>query len=193
MKKLFAMVGLVLATASSAAAQTRWDSPFLTPPKPGPGVGVFLMDGAGGDLGALVTWIPTQTSWGLRIGLADTGDDISVFGGADVSGGITRSNSEFPFDMDWIFGIGASFGNFTVLSVPVGLTLGHTFVGQGASFTPYITPRLVLDALFDAPGDDVDLDLTADIGFDLRFRGPWKVRFGATLGDREAIALGMVF
>jgi hypothetical protein len=194
MRKLVVAAGLVLATASSTAAQIRWDSPFLVPPRPSQGVGIYLVDVAGGGIGALVTWIPTQTSWGLRVGIADAPrDKVGIYGGADVSGAITRSNREFPFDMDWVFGIGASFANYTVLSVPVGLTLGHTFTGQGATFTPYLTPRLVLDALFDAPGDDVELDFTVDLGFDLRLRSNWLVRFGATLSDRGAIAIGIVF
>jgi hypothetical protein len=194
MKKLLVVAGLVLSSASGLSAQTRWDSPFLTPPRPTAGYGLFLWDVYRGGLGALFTWIPTQTSWGLRVGIADApGDQVAFFGGGDVSGGITRSSSDFPFDMDWVFGIGISASDFVVLSVPVGLTLGHTFTGQGVTFTPYITPRLVFDALFDSPGDDTDLDFTADIGFDLRFRSNVTVRFGATLSDREALAIGVVF
>lgn len=194
MRKLVVVAGLLLSSASALSAQIRWDSPFLTPPRPTAGYGLFLVDVAGGGLGAMFTWIPTQTSWGLRLGIADAPrDQVGVFAGGDVSGGITRSNSEFPFDMDWVFGVGVSVADFVILSVPVGLTIGHTFTGQGVTFTPYITPRLVLDAIFDSPDDELDLDFTADIGFDLRFRSNFTVRFGATLADREALAIGVVF
>src|SRR5262245_60319044 len=124
MKKLTLIVGLLLVSASSVSAQVRWDSPFLTPPRPQPGVTAFMIDVAGGGLGGMITWIPTQTSWGLRFGLADEpGDEIGVFGGGDVSGAITRANRDFPFDMDWVFGLGLGISDFVVLSVPVGLTL----------------------------------------------------------------------
>jgi hypothetical protein len=194
MRKLLVVVGFVLSTASAASAQIRWDSPFLTPPRPTAGYGLFLVDVAGGGLGAMFTWIPTTTSWGLRLGIADAPrDQVGVFAGGDVSGAITRSNTEFPLDMDWVFGVGASVADFVVLSVPVGLTLGHTFTGQGVTFTPYLTPRLVLDAQFDTDDDNLNLDFTFDIGFDLRVRNDWTVRFGATLADREALAIGIVF
>ena len=194
MRKFLVVVGLLLSTATAVSAQIRWDSPFLTPPKPAAGYGLFLVDVAGGGLGGMFTWIPSNTSWGLRLGIADAPrDQVGVFAGGDVSGAITRANRDFPFDMDWVFGVGASVADFVVLSVPVGLTLGHTFTGQGVTFTPYLTPRLVLDAQFDAPDDELNLDFTLDLGIDLRFRSEWSVRFGATLTNRDALAIGIVF
>jgi hypothetical protein len=193
MKRVIGWVGLFLVCASSASAQVRWDSPFLVSPRPAPGVGIFLVDVAGGDIGALVRWQPTPTAWGLRIGLAEAPrDDVGVFFGGDVSGGITRASTDFPLDMDWVFGVGAGIADDVVVSLPIGLTLGHTFTGQGATFTPYLTPRLVLDAIFDGE-DDLDLDFAVDLGLDLRLRQNWMIRFGATFGDREAIAIGLVF
>jgi hypothetical protein len=56
----------------------------------------------------------------------------------------------------------------------------------------------VFDAFFDdddeeADGDNTNLDLAVDLGLDLRFSPNFTVRFGATLGDREAVAIGLVF
>ena len=38
-----------------------------------------------------------------------------------------------------------------------------------------------------------DLDITLDLGFDVSFSSLWALRFGATVGDREGLALGVVF
>jgi len=197
-KGLLVFAAVLALNASGASAQVAWDSPFLMPPRPTPGLGVFLMDVAGGDIGAMFTWQPTARSLGFRLGIAEQrDDDIAIFGGADVSGAITRATRDFPLDVDWVFGIGGSIGDDFLLSVPAGISLGHTFPAEGARFTPYLTPRVVLDAWFgdDAPGDDddVSLDLAVDIGLDLQFQGNWKIRFGGTIGDRDAVAIGIVF
>jgi hypothetical protein len=193
----FVWVGaLLLASASSVQAQAKWDSPFLVSPRPAPGVGLFLadLDGPGTGVGALVTWLPSATSWGFRAGIVESRfDDIAVVAGADVSGAMTRSGGDMPLDMDWIFGIGLGVDDDVVVSVPVGITLGHTFTGEGAQFTPYLTPRVILDAWFGDPEETLDLAFAVDLGLDLRLRSNWTIRFGGSLGKREAIAIGVVF
>ena len=190
-----AFVSAVLALPALASAQVAWDSPFLVTPRPAPGIGLYLIEPAGGDAGAMVTWQPSARSWGFRFGIAGTdGDgDVAVFGGGDVSGGLTRNSPEFPLDIDWVLGVGAGIGDDVVLSVPLGLTVGHTFSGSGTEFTPFVSPRVVLDAFFDSPRrDDLSLDFAVDIGLDLRIPQGWRIRFAGTLGDREAIAIGLV-
>jgi hypothetical protein len=60
-----------------------------------------------------------------------------------------------------------------------------------------VSPRVVLDLLFggDGPEDDTDadLELAVDIGLDLRLSQDFLIRFGGTLGDREGVAIGVVF
>jgi hypothetical protein len=178
--------------ASGAAAQVPWDSPFLAAPRATPGVGLYLADVGG--LGALLTYQPTRTSWGLRFGVAEgPGDDVSIFGGGDFSGIISRSNRNSPLDVDWVFGVGLGLQNDVLVSVPAGVSLGHTFPSQGATFTPYITPRLILDAFLGDGNSDTNLDFAVDLGLDLRLQRSGTIRFGATIGDREAIAIGLVF
>ena len=106
-----------------------------------------------------------------------------------------------PLDIAWVLGAGLGFGDYAVLSIPFGVTLGRTLHGDnGMRFTPYMTPRLILDAAFGVEtgpnggaSDDVDLDFTVDIGLDLALQRAWTVRFGATLGDRSGLAIGLVF
>lgn len=197
---LLAAVGLALPVGASA--QAAWDSPLLLPPRPQPGLGIFLADMSGAGLGVLGTWRSSTYNYGLRFGLAEgSGDeDLSVFGGVDYLGPINTATSDFPLDVDWVFGAGMGIGDGVILSVPLGLTLGFSFQGEDARFIPYFTPRVVMDALFgrDDRDSDLDLGLAVDLGLDLRFMrgGPLagrSIRFGATLGDRDALAVGIVF
>ncbi|HEX2166117.1 MAG TPA: hypothetical protein VHG09_02655, partial [Longimicrobiales bacterium] len=136
-----------------------------------------------------------------RVGLAEgSGDeDLSVFGGVDFMGPINTASSDFPIDIDWVAGAGAGIGDGVRLSAPLGLTLGTSFQGEDARFIPYVTPRVVLDALFGGDNDDdLDLGIAVDLGLDLRLMrgGPLagkSIRFGASIGDREALAVGIVF
>jgi len=198
-RTLLLAAALLLLPGGRAAAQIAWDAPWLVPPGPTPGLGIFLMDANGGDLGFMATWRAPAGRYGLRGGIAEAGnDDIGAFGGIDFSGRITRASYELPLDVDWVFGAGVGVADGVRVSVPVGLNLGHTFRDQGVAFTPYVTPRLIFDAWLDDDdqnrGDDdaAELELAADIGLDLRFARGFLVRLGGTLG-RDAVAIGLVF
>jgi hypothetical protein len=197
MMRRWLVVGvLVLAAAGDAKGQAAWDSPLLLPPTPPPGFGVFLMDAAGGGLGAMVLYRSPVWNYGLRGGVAEQRvDGVSVFGGVDFSGLITRASPDFPLDVDWVFGAGASIGDGARISVPLGVTTGHTFRAEGANFTPYATPRVVLDAFMGGdppPTRRTRLDLVVDLGLDLDLRRAFMIRFGVTLG-RDAVAIGLSF
>jgi hypothetical protein len=196
------LVVLAVLWPAAVSGQVAWDSPLLLPPRPQPGAGIFLADMAGGGLGVIGMWRSAAWNYGVRLGLAeDRDDDVSVFGGLDYTGRVNRATNDFPIDIDWVFGAGLAIGDAVLVSLPLGLTGAHTFVGDGARFTPYFTPRVVLDAWFGDDGRDSNLrlDFAFDLGLDLRLTGGGgplggtTIRFGATLGDREAIALGLVF
>lgn len=190
------LVGAATLGPGAAAAQVAWDSPMLMPPAAAPGFGIFLLGPAGGDLGVLGTYRAPSWNFGIRGGIAEESgrDDIAVLAGLDFNGELTRSSTEFPLDVDWVFGAGFSVGDDFLLSFPLGLTVGHTFREDDVLFTPYATPRVVLDAFFgDNDNDRVDLDFAFDIGLDLRFTPDLAVRFGGTIGDRSAVAIGLVF
>lgn len=192
-------VALWLLVPAGAAGQIAWDSPLLLPPNPPDGLGLYLVDVAGGDLGVLGTWRSPMRSLGLRLGIADgPGNDLGVYGGFDMVGNLTRSTEEFPLDIDWVFGAGMGIVHGALISIPLGLSLGHAFENEGVGFVPYLTPRVVLDACIDCgryrrSNDDVSLDFAVDLGLDLRLNRSFLVRFGATLGDREAVAIGLGF
>jgi hypothetical protein len=197
--KKWLSIGIILLAPAGAAGQIRWDSPLLLPPNAPGGMGIFLVDVSGGDLGVLGTWRSPGWNFGLRAGIAEgRGNDLGVYGGIDFAGSLTRSTEEFPLDIDWVFGAGMGIVDGALISVPLGLSLGHAFDSDGVGFVPYLTPRVVLDACIDCDRfredeDDVSLDFAADLGLDLRVTRSFLIRFGATLGDREAVAIGIAF
>lgn len=168
---------------------------MLMPPAVAPGFGIFLLGPAGGDLGVLGTYRAPSWNFGIRGGIAEESDrdDIAFLAGLDLNGALTRSSTEFPLDVDWVLGAGFSVGDDFLLSFPLGLTVGHTFPDEDVQFTPYATPRVVLDAFFGDDDDRVDLDFALDLGLDLRFTSDLVVRFGGTIADRSAVAIGLVF
>lgn len=191
---------LTLALAGQAAAQAAWDSPLLLPPRPTPGFGIYLIEAHGARLGALGTWRSGGVgSVGFRLGIADRPGGLSAFGGIDFSGTMTRASSDFPLDISWVAGAGAGVGRWLRVSFPFGVSLGHTFTGDGIRFTPYLSPRLVLDGRFGRnrprgwDNDRLDLGFAADLGIDVDPGSGWLIRFGGTFGDRDAIAVGIVF
>lgn len=205
-KRLAGLVfAFTLCSAGGAAAQVAWDSPMLLPPQPPTGFGLYLMEAAFGDLGVMATWRGTRTV-GFRVGLAeqDFDNDIAIFGGVDFSGTLTRASADFPLDASWLVGVGLAVEDDVLLTFPFGVTLGRTLPAEGATFTPYGTPRLMVDACLgdddDLPprrcfgDDDLDLDFAIDLGVDVALRQGWAIRFGITLGgDREALAIGILF
>lgn len=201
MRKL--IVGSLLAAAAAmlpadATAQIAWDSPYLTPPRAQDGLGLFLVDVPGGDLGVMGTWRSPSYNFGIRVGLAEAPrDDLGVFGGIDFLGQLTRSTEEFPLDIDWLLGAGFGASDGVLLSFPAGLTLGHEFASEGVGFTPFVTPRVILDACLDCDergnDNDLNLDFAVDLGLDIRLTSSVAIRFGATLGDREGVGIGLVF
>jgi hypothetical protein len=193
------LAGAVLAPAH-LHAQVAWDSPMLLPPGVGDGFGLYLADVEGGDLGVIATWRSPGWNFGIRGGLAEAaGDDLGVFAGFDVNGGLVRSSNDFPLDVDWLFGAGVGVADGVRLSAPVGLSVGRAFDADNVTFTPFATPRVVLDAFLDDDDDDVDddddldLELAVDLGLDVRFSRDFLVRFSGTLGDRNGVAIGLVF
>jgi hypothetical protein len=200
------IVGAALLSAllvpAGVSAQTAWDSPLLLPPRPQPGLGLFLADMEAGGLGVLGTWRSTTWNYGLRFGISEgRGDeDLAVFGGVDFTGMVNTATQDFPLDIDWVLGVGAGISDGVRISAPLGLTLGASIQGEDARFVPYVTPRVILDAIFgnDDRDSELDLGIAVDLGLDMRFMrgGPLagkSIRFGASLGDRDALAVGIVF
>lgn len=199
------LAGWLLALPLPAAAQVAWDGPLLMPPRASESLGIYLMELEGGGIGVMGAWRSSSWNYGLRGGIGESGSDVGIFGGIDFAGPIHRETTEFPVDVDWVFGGGVGVGDGVRVSVPLGVTGGHTFRTEGADITPWLTPRVFLDAVFgrDVPEgedeSDVGLGLAFDVGVDVKLGRDAgalygvTIRFGASAGDREAIAIGLVF
>jgi hypothetical protein len=195
------LVAVALLVPSAARAQIAWDTPLLIAPNEAPGWGLYLAEVYGGDLGVIGTWRSPSWNFGVRGGLAEANDgDLGILAGIDFSGALVRATAEFPLDVDWVFGGGIGTGNGVRISLPAGLIVGYSFPAEGVTFTPYASPRVMLDAFIDREtaaaaddGSDAELAAAVDLGLDLRLRQGFTIRFGATLGDHDGVAIGIVF
>jgi len=192
----FVAMLLALSAASNAMAQTKWDAPMLMPPYPKGKLGVYLVDPPDLNTGVLATYRPGG-KLGFRLGIADGPgqDDLTIFGGVEMTRVLRPASDDFPLDIAWIVGAGAGLGDYTIISVPVGLTMGNTITGDGMNFTPYFGLKVAMDAYLGDAGrrDDLEIDIAVDLGIDLQFQGGWIIRLGGSFGDRGAVAIGLVF
>lgn len=195
MRRSFAVILLAAAPAAPASAQIAWQSPALIGPAAPSGVSLFVIDPAGGDLGGLVTFRHDAGPVGLgyRLAIADEAGpdgDIAISGGVDISGFLTRGVEGSLIDVVWWSGGGVGIGDETLVSIPLGLLLGASLTSEDVTLSPYGGAHLSLD-ISTVDDDNVDLSGAVDVGLDVTLPSGWLVRFGATVGDREALALGV--
>lgn len=194
MKRSVLALIAVLASATPASAQIAWDSPpFISPVAPA-GVSLFFLNGTGDRLGALATLRHEAGPVGLGYRLAVTEEyepgDVVIAGGVDVSGFLARGVENADIDVAWWSGLGAGVGNETVVSVPLGIVVGWSGSSDsGVIFSPYGGGHVALD-FASGDGDSVNFSGAFDVGGDIVLTSGWMIRFGATFGDREALAVG---
>jgi len=195
-----AVVALLLILPAGGSAQAAWDGPMLLAPGAPAGWGFHLVDPSPGDgIGGVVTWRaqPAPLGLGFRGGIVEGAvDDVALIGGVDVSGVLYRGDDDVPIDVMWLAGAGAGIDDDVTLSFPAGISAGWAFNGPQVQLRPYVAPRLVLDAFLgddDTGGDDDDLDLgfALEFGLDLAFAQPWAIRAAASVGDRDALSIGI--
>jgi hypothetical protein len=127
----------------------------------------------------------------LRGGLADDpGGDLAVMFGIDISGSLASVEGAGDPAVLWWTGAGIGIGDEVVASLPIGLVFGWQGSDEGITFMPHAGGHVALDVL-SGPGDDLDLDASIDLGVDVGFRSGLMVRFGASLGGRDALAVGV--
>lgn len=194
MRRLSIAVAVLSSIAVPASAQIAWDAPAMVSHVAPAGVSVYVIGPAGGDVGGMLTYrdLTGPVGLGYRLLLADesgTGD-LAVAGGLDVSGFLARGVEGSDIDVVWWSGGGVGIGRETVISAPLGMLLGWSGRGGEAILSPYAGGHITLD-ISTADQNSVDLTGTFDLGLDLAFQTGWHVRFGASIGDRDALALGV--
>lgn len=186
----------LLLGAGAADAQVRWDSPMMALPRPDAGYGLYLFEPAGADIGVLGTM--RSGNLRFRLGVAEgSGDDIAIVAGGDYVSLLRARRADFPLDIGWHLGVGVGFERWLTLGVPFGVSFGLPIDADGLTLLPFLAPRVVFDAFL---GDEdvgepsgTDLDFAADLGIEVRPSPSWAVRLAATLGDREGLAIGLIF
>ena len=183
------------AFAAPASGQTAWDSPALVSPVAPAGVSLLLLDAAGGELGGLATFRHDAgpVGMGYRLSIVDQGGvdgGIAVSGGVDISGFLSRAVEGSEVDVVWWSGGGVGLGDETLVTIPVGLVIGWSGSGGDVILSPYGGGHLNLE-ISSRANAGVDLVGVVDLGLDVGLPSGWLIRFGATIGDRESLALGL--
>ena len=200
-KALFACVIAAAAVVPApGSAQVAWESSMMMGPGTSGGLSLLLLDGAGArNVGFLGIWRPGPSpgGMGIRGGVAeDVTGELAIFGGVDFSDGLARHSQDFPLDLMWLAGAGASVSNGEVMiQIPGGVSMGRVIRNDRLQFTPYVAPRLILDVFLgdERAGEDLDLSVAVDLGFDIAFASSWTLRFGSTVGDHDALLIGAAF
>ncbi len=195
LRPLTAVVLSALLVAVPVSAQVAWDSPALLSPTVPSGFSIFLVEPAGGDLGAMGTLRHSvgPVGMGYRAGIAEESGpsgDVAVSGGVDVSGIRARGVEGSEVDVMWWAGGGLSVGSDWVVSGPAGIILGWSGAGDDVIFSPYGGAHVVF-SLSGNDGNAVDFAGVVDLGLDLVLPSGWMIRAGASIGDFESIAVGV--
>lgn len=183
---------VVLAVAAAASAGTAQAQVFTLPfmaPQSDNSVGAYLSDY--GDLA--VEGIARSNfggfTLGIRGGIVDAGEATGISVGGELLSPLELGAD--PLDIAFTAGIQGLFGDFDGIGVQGGLSVGHSFLAESGilRFTPYIHPRIA----FIDPGEQADgnLEVLADIGFNLDFTSRLSLRFGANIGDGADWGIGV--
>ncbi len=147
-------------------------------------------------------WVPRR-HWQLDAGLVDRkgSDNLSLFVGGGIGQELTRARGDQPLDVLFTAGAGAAFGGgSTLLRIPVGVSIGHTFaLDEGIAITPYVHPRASIDLASSGGrdnGSQSEVSLNFDLGVNIQVNKQFAVRAGAAFtgsevaGAQDSFAIG---
>ncbi|MDA0329811.1 MAG: hypothetical protein O2958_12485 [Gemmatimonadetes bacterium] len=194
MLRTLAVATLIALSPVMASAQILWDAPPLVSHVAPSGLSLFLVSPQGGDLGGLVTFRHEAGPVGLgyRFAISDENgsSDVAFAGGVDISGFLARAVEGSEVDVMWWSGAGIGVGQESVVSIPVGALIGWSGQGGDVILSPYGGGHITLD-VSTVDQDNVRLGGSFDLGLDVVLSSGWLVRFGGSIGDRDALALGV--
>ncbi|MEE2905381.1 MAG: hypothetical protein VX801_03180 [Gemmatimonadota bacterium] len=194
MLRSLTIVALLAVLTTPASSQILWDSPPLISPAVPGGLSLFMLNPAGGDLGGLATVRhsagPVGLGYRAAVAQEDTSGDLSYSAGLDVSGYLARAVEGSEVDVIWWGGGGVGVGSETVVTAPLGIILGWSGSGGDVTLSPYVGGHVVFD-ISTQDAESVGFAGVLDLGLDIVLPSGWMVRAGASLGDRDALALGV--
>jgi hypothetical protein len=196
-------VGAIAFSTSQATAQS-WTAPLLSSPVAEHTREIYVADISGAGAGAVMRWSPLQSVPGLRLrlGMADgrgsgwtdgpagPGATLAYIAGLDLSGRISRDPAE-ALQVGWVAGFGAGIGEHTLLSAPVGISVGY----NGGRLRPYMVPQLQLRQYRGTSMHNFGLEFSrvVDWGVDVTLPADRLLRLSVTTGEQQGFALGLSF
>ncbi|MGE0158575.1 MAG: hypothetical protein AB7T31_04130 [Gemmatimonadales bacterium] len=199
-----AAVGLALGFAAPLGAQIAWDTPRLTGPESPGGIGFYWMRAEvlpGDDDAVFGTFSLPGTDGAITLrGGIGTGvaEENAFFGGVDLRAPIAMHTATQPLDVAWSGGAGLGFGEYFLASVPFAISVGRSWASTSVWFAPYLSAGATIDYRFGdsdlVPEEEFEVQATAGLGADLAFDAARRlvVRVATSLGDRQAVAVGLV-
>ena len=187
--------------AAPVAAQVAPDSPRLVSPFGSGGLGIHFVraETLPQDDGVLVAtaalpFLPDGMR--LRGGAGrGAGGNTAILAGVDVQRPLVRGGRASPFDLDWQSGAGVSIGDYTLITVPLGINAGLSMQSGVVWLAPYLTAGLAADLRLGdlAPEKEFEVSPALDVGLDLSFDLERRIvlRTAAALGDRQALSVGV--
>jgi len=200
---LFGSAMLLLLSAVSGSGQIAWDTPRMIGPESPSGLGFYWMRGEtlpGDDDAVFATMsLPgTGGSVSLRggVGYGVAGEE-AAFGGVDLRAPVARHTETQPLDIEWSGGAGLGVGEYWLFTVPVALSAGRSWSSGAVWFAPYLSLGAAFDYRYGdsdfVPDEEFEISATAGAGADISFDPARRfvIRASASLGDRQAIAVGL--
>ena len=187
-----------------SAAQIAWDAPRLTGPESPSGIGIHWMraEVLPGDHNAVFGTLSlpgTNGAVSVRGGIGTgVAEENAAFGGVDLRAPIARHTATQPLDLEWSGGAGLGVGEYVLISVPVAVSAGRSWASGSVWFAPYVSLGATIDYRIGdsdfVPDEEFEIQATAGIGVDMAFDPARRfvLRVSTALGERQAIALGLV-
>jgi hypothetical protein len=200
------VLSAVLASTAQAQdyeAKVTWDAPSFFNPRPMDDLGLYFTSieraNSGSATGLAAIWRQSgNLNLGIRLGafdLEDIGNSLAV--GAELYGPLSLFSGS-QLDVAWTLGAGAVFGDdYTVGTIPLGMSLGLRLGSGSVSIQPYVHPRAALDIIAIGEGNneetDTDFAFVLDLGADVNLGERFIVRLGGSFLDREAFGVGIAY
>jgi hypothetical protein len=180
--RVLCFVTALLAGLGVAGAHGQVFTPSFASPELSSDLGIYLNDGPG-DFSIEGIWRRNFGTYdlGFRGGIANT-RDVALLVGAELR--VPLNVDDMPLSLAATGSVQGAIGNGGAAGFLGGLTIGYVFREATFGFTPYIHPRLGLVNTFRR--DELELDILADIGFDISFPQNLILRFGFGLGSPTA-------
>lgn len=196
---------LMLWGGATVAQAQAWNHPSFQPPRVSPREFTIGIAEAGGPGTSLVfQWrqpLSPRASFAFNIGMADPdwgGHDTRLLVGGQYGQQLAGARADQPIDVLLTFGVFGSFGDpYSLVRVPVGVSLGHRFPLEGQlAVTPYVHPRVNVDYCSRCGRDgtvsfaesDTDIALDFDLGASFEFTPRLALRISALFSGSDLLA-----